>query len=143
MKIGFTGTQFGMSKNQKKEFEDFLNRNYVSNSEFHHGCCIGADTEAFNIIRKFAFKIIAHPPTNKKKVSPFTILYSDEVRDDKEYLDRNHDIVDESNILIAAPKSNKEELRSGTWATIRYAIKMKKEVIILNRYEKNKNATIK
>lgn len=31
----------------------------------------------------------------------------------------------------AAPKDFKEELRSGTWATIRYAVKQQKRVIII------------
>jgi hypothetical protein len=35
--------------------------------------------------------------------------------------------------LIATPESLTEELRSGTWATIRYARKIKKPCLILDR----------
>jgi len=48
-----------------------------------------------------------------------------------DYLARNHFIVAYSEELVAAPKSNKEELRSGTWATIRYARKRKRMVTII------------
>jgi len=46
-------------------------------------------------------------------------------------LTRNHDIVDCTELLIACPKSMKEELRSGTWATVRYARKLERPVIII------------
>ncbi len=38
-----------------------------------------------------------------------------------EELDRNREIVGLANVLIAAPLTDKEEQRSGTWATIRAA----------------------
>jgi len=44
---------------------------------------------------------------------------------------RNRDIVDATDMLIAAPATRKEVLRSGTWATIRYAKKMKKWIYII------------
>jgi predicted Rossmann fold nucleotide-binding protein DprA/Smf involved in DNA uptake len=46
-------------------------------------------------------------------------------------LERNKDIVSESDFLIAAPDSKKERLRSGTWATVRHARKLGKRVMIL------------
>jgi hypothetical protein len=51
----------------------------------------------------------------------------------KDNLTRNRDIVDTASMLIAAPEGNAERLRSGTWATVRYARKAKKKVIILSR----------
>ena len=55
----------------------------------------------------------------------------DETRKQKDYLDRNHDIVDETELLIACPKEPEEITRSGTWATIRYARKKKKKLRII------------
>lgn len=55
-----------------------------------------------------------------------------ELREPAEYLDRNHAIVDECSVLIAAPRSLTEEQRSGTWATVRYARKMGRPVVILD-----------
>lgn len=43
---------------------------------------------------------------------------------DKPYLERNANIVEESSILIACPiDKNEEEWRSGTWSTVRKARK--------------------
>lgn len=44
------------------------------------------------------------------------------------YLWRNHQIVDATSALIAAPFGFEEELRSGTWATVRYARKLGRPV---------------
>jgi len=51
---------------------------------------------------------------------------------EKTYLERNLDIVKNSSLLIACPiNKNKEELRSGTWSTIRKARKHKLTIYIL------------
>lgn len=140
MKIGFTGTQKGMTNEQVFALHKFLGEHYNIN-EFHHGQCIGADIEAHRIIRGThhlreelggflsQIKIIIHPPIDTKKVA--RVEFPFELRKPKPYLERNKDIVNETNLLIACPKNFKEELRSGTWATIRYAKKQSKEIIII------------
>jgi hypothetical protein len=85
---------------------------------FHHGQCIGSDDHAARIAKVLGCWIVSHPPTNRKAVSDFP---ADEYRAPKPYLHRNRDIVDETSILIATPGELEERLRSGTWATIRYA----------------------
>lgn len=128
MKIGFTGTQKGMTKEQKEEFSKYILG--VDITEFHHGDCIGADEEAHKIVND-AFEsvvIITHPPIEDKKRS---FVYGVTARKAKPYLERNKDIVNETDMLIACPKSDKEELRSGTWSTIRYAKMMGKRMIII------------
>jgi hypothetical protein len=50
---------------------------------------------------------------------------------EREYIARNHDIVDASAVLVATPRDWYEEQRSGTWATIRYARAQRKAVIIV------------
>ena len=50
---------------------------------------------------------------------------------EKEYLVRNHNIVDSTDMLIGCPKEMQEQLRSGTLATIRYAKKKNKKIIII------------
>ena len=59
--------------------------------------------------------------------------YSDgnEILPEKEYIERNHDVVDTCDLLIAMPNTELEVVRSGTWATIRYARKLKKVIVIL------------
>jgi hypothetical protein len=49
----------------------------------------------------------------------------------KKYVERDHDIVDETDMMISFPPTNKEILRSGTWTTIRYARKKKKKLYII------------
>lgn len=130
MKIGFTGTQIGMSERQRIEFYRQMIRHMPD--EFHHGDCIGADTDAHNlVVPMLDTRIVIHPPTKSAKRS---FLRADETLPTKPYIERNHDIVDAVDLLIAAPKNERvEELRSGTWATIRYARKTGKPVIILPR----------
>jgi hypothetical protein len=130
--IGFTGTQQGMSERQKFFFRKFLGmmlRDKDGHNYFHHGDCVGADIEAAAIAHWMGYKIILHPPiiTSKRAYCHFAW----EERKPKDYLVRNHNIVDECSLLIACPKEMKEVLRSGTWATIRYAKKQSKSVKII------------
>lgn len=130
MKIGFTGTQLGMSQHQKEQF--VLELYELNPTEFHHGDCIGADAEAHDIVREFFpdVKIVGHlPKANSKRA----YKKCDEYRDPLPYLERDHKIVDETDYLFGAPKADAEVLRSGTWATIRYARKTSKKRQILER----------
>ena len=131
MNVGFTGTQIGMTENQKYHVAMLLLS--LKGDEFHHGSCRGADTDAHRIAVCLGYEIIIHPPINPKKRSYFDI---GEVLPEKEYLERNHDIVDATDVLIATPKTEREELRSGTWATVRYARKKGKVVHIIKPNEK-------
>jgi hypothetical protein len=56
----------------------------------------------------------------------------DTVYPEKEYIERNHNIVDNTDMLIAFPSTKTEILKSGTWATIRYARKKGKKIIIID-----------
>jgi hypothetical protein len=124
LKIGFTGTRFGMSAQQKTQFEELLrsmdSRDELPILEFHHGDCLGADTHAHRIIRRHFphIRIVIHPP---REAIERAFSVGDDIRLPQTYLQRNHNIVDETDFLIAAPKDRTEVLRSGTWATIRYA----------------------
>jgi hypothetical protein len=119
--IGFTGTQKGMTDFQLAKVKDLLE--YFKNNGFntvHHGDCMGADKQFHLLADALGFRIVIHPPDNdsKRAFCPGGVLLSA-----KPYLERNRDIVKASHLLIAAPKENTEVLRSGTWATIRYAQK--------------------
>ena len=121
-KIGFTGTQKGMTLQQKDVFSKLLIK--INANELHHGDCIGADADAHDL---FTGEIHIHPPDNSsKRAFKKGIIYQE-----KSYLDRNKDIVNNCDILIATPKSETEELRSGTWSTIRYAKKIQKTIFII------------
>lgn len=140
--VGFTGTRQGMTRKQADECKDLLSRirrdtdlNQWAGTYrafFHHGDCIGADAEAHCIASELVFPhygIIIHPPTNQKMMAN---CKGAERMKPKPYLERNHDIVDASTILIATPETEEEVLRSGTWATVRYARRQNMVVKILN-----------
>jgi hypothetical protein len=134
MKIGFTGTRHGMSFGQKDRLKRILLVEQVT--EFHHGDCVGADDQADDVALELGIRVIVHPPLNdvfrahverkSYRKSPLIVLM------EKDYILRNHDIVDSTDGLIVAPSSNEETIRSGTWATYRYA-KGKKPLILLER----------
>ncbi len=127
MLIGFTGTQKGMTTRQKQSLENMLAGFKTKPYEFHHGDCEGADEQAHNIAKKHVHLIVIHPPRYHAKRA---FCFSKNIRTEKDYLERNHDIVDETETLYAAPRTKDEELRSGTWATIRYARKIGKPVTL-------------
>ena len=128
--LGFTGTQIGMTHDQLMLFADIISD--LQPVQFHHGDCIGADKEAHGIVRAILpnCNIVVHPPVKGDKRA---FCNADVILAPREYLERNRDIVDACDILIATPKSAKEELRSGTWATVRYAIKSHKPVKLILR----------
>lgn len=81
------------------------------------------------IAKSKGYRCVGHPASNvgiKRVHNKF-----DEEREEKPPLIRNKDIVNESDILIAAPNSFKELLGSGTWATVRYARKNNKKIYII------------
>lgn len=131
MIIGFTGTQRGLSATQHAALVEFFSKTEVT--EFHHGDCIGADAEAHDIATEYGIRIVIHPPLFAGKRA---CKSADVVLPPLSYLERNHAIVDAVELLVVAPESNKEELRSGTWATYRYAKKLNKPRLVLHRYPK-------
>jgi hypothetical protein len=132
MKIGFTGTQRGMTAHQKARLVTILTALWPEADElkweFHHGDCVGADFEAATIAKQLGFWIVGWPPEIATKRAYFK---SDETHDPAPYLERNRFIVNATERLIAAPKENEEVLRSGTWATIRHARKMSRPIDIV------------
>lgn len=121
MKIGFTGTQLGMTERQKDALAADLWAMGTEDEadEFHHGDCAGADAEADEIARSFGYLIVIHPPSNPAKRA-FRFQDGDVTLPEAPYLDRNKAIVEATDFLFAAPHGP-EELRSGTWSTVRYA----------------------
>lgn len=121
MKIGFTGTQDGMTPAQKKTVHNLLVQ--LQPDEVHHGLCIGSDTDFHNISKRLRLYIVGHPGRNYKGVFPkmATGCLVDELRPVLPYLQRNLEIVRETVALIATPFEDVEQRRSGTWSTVRRA----------------------
>lgn len=123
-RVGITGTRVGATEEQKTKlvqlFCEFQMR------EFHHGCCVGVDAEAFWLLFELGSGGVlhAHPPVDEKAMDVSSRDESDVIHEPKYYLERNKDIVNESDMLIVVPKENdfKEGYGGGgTWATFRYA----------------------
>ena len=125
MKIGVTGTRVGMTLKQYVTFRRVLESLWDQNEdELHHGDCIGADAQAY-AMAVGNFNIVCHPPRESRwrAFCGYGIIHPQ-----KEYTERNHDIVDACQVLIAALPDAEEAEQwmppkglSGTWATIRYA----------------------
>ncbi len=124
MIVGFTGTQVGMNDIQQANVVMWLTANNYRIASARHGDCIGADAAFHDMCLLREIDIIVHPPIDPKKrafCKGYSVIYPP-----KDYITRNHDIVDGSDILLATPQYDRETLRSGTWATIRYAKRMKR-----------------
>jgi|SRR5271157_6397207 len=126
-KVGFTGTQKGAHPAQiaaaKEKLKALKEEGF---DEFHHGACIGADEQVAKIAKELGFKVIAHPglakdPANMQFRSDWN--GSDETLGAKPFIDRDHDIVDATETMLATPLTYEEQNRSGTWTTVRYAKK--------------------
>lgn len=132
--IGFTGNRNGISESQKEGIISILN-NY-NHIVALHGDCVGSDTDFHNLCvanraknPNKVLKIHIYPPSYSGLRS---FLKGDVVKAEKPFLKRNLDIIQDCSILIACPKDkNQEELRSGTWSTIRQARKQNKQIYIL------------
>lgn len=128
IKIGFTGNRYGLRPDQKTQIEDLLDK--YDHITVSHGDCVGSDTDFHKLCMRYkrvhpekTVKIHIYPPDN-----PVLRAFNkgDVVMPEKQYLDRNMDIIKNCSVLIGCPvDKNKEELRSGTWSTIRQARKLK------------------
>lgn len=127
MQVGFTGTSRGMNQRQINTLIVWLTGNFPEYA--HHGDCIGADAEFHDLVRNHVSgcTIYIHPPADSKKRA---WMKGDVTLSTYPYLERNHNIVDASEIMLAAPATYNEQLRSGTWATVRYARRKSKPVIL-------------
>lgn len=137
MKLGFTGTQRGMTRPQWEALALWLDSRADRFFEFHHGDCVGADAEFHKWLLAYGalepVTVVIHPPVVSTKRAYVTRAWAAKwmtihVRDERPYLVRNRAIVDETNVLYAAPGEAVEQLRSGTWATVRYARKLKRAI---------------
>ena len=95
----------------------------------HHGDCVGADEQAHDMAVALGLDIIIHPPADEK-FRAFCVERVVEIRPPLPYMTRNRNMVSIVGMLIAAPAQQREIVRSGTWATIRYADKRHIPIVI-------------
>lgn len=143
MRIGFTGTREGITAAQRAIFEGCFRA--TGATEFHHGACVGADAEVAVWVATVRMpqpagaptpqltpwcRIHARPSNLPGMTDPAALRMSDFRYPEKPPLDRNRDIVDACDKLIACPRGPEEE-RSGTWATVRYARRVGRPVVVI------------
>lgn len=130
MILGFTGTREGMTNVQREGVAEFLRVNRPT--VVHHGDCIGADSEFHD-----SALLLSEPPprieTHPCDLATFRAnRKADVVHPIKSPKERNQDIVNASEQLLAAPKTVVfGSSRSGTWQTIRLALRGKKTVTVV------------
>ena len=128
--LGFTGTQRGATSAQLQTLIRLLTvGRWSCPDRFHLGYCVGADVQAAHLAYGYGITCVGHPPSNDTRRAYFEHYLT--TYEPKPYLERNREIVDACDALIACPRLSTEETRSGTWATIRYAKDRRKTVIII------------
>ena len=130
MIIGFTGTQNGMTDPQKKQVEKSLRLMYSYGSIFIHGDCIGADAEAHEIALRLGYRVWIYPGNIGAKRA--YCKGAELIVHPQNPLERNRAIAHMCDKLIATPSTKTEIVRSGTWATVRYARKEHKPRVIID-----------
>ena len=126
-RVGFTGTRQGMTGFQREVVRKVL----LTAMEAHHGDCQGADAEFHELATAGGIETVIHPPEDDKLRA---WCRGDMVLLAKPYLERNKDIVDLVDVLVACPKEAKEpriKRGSGTWQCIGYARRVGRRTLIV------------
>lgn len=128
MVVSFTGTRLGCKTTQLHEVKKFLEELRGKVAAFHNGACHGADRELFYLCMDVMPQVptFFHPSGSEQydwalREAPV----KSQVANIQPPLVRNRIMVDACDWLIACP-GGREVLRSGTWSTVRYAIKSRK-----------------
>ena len=120
-----------MTSSQKYRVEAELKcHGVIEELHAHHGNCIGSDAEFHAIVRREdpMARIFVHWPVNTYRCA---FLHGDVDLPPKDFGVRDDDIIAAANLMLATPYECHEILRgSGTWMTIRHAIKAGKPIYI-------------
>lgn len=126
MRLGFTGSRYGMTPGQTLKLLDVMG-SISGVTEMHLGGCVGVDTEVLflSIEAGFGGAIFIHPATmspgwDAKHVAEPMPEVEFWRYDAKHPLERNKDIVNACDLLIAMPASMTKRT-GGTWRTIALA----------------------
>lgn len=99
-----------------------------------HGDCVGADAEFDRLAVGLGLDRTVRPCTldeQRAHVERYTPVRPSKIFFPEPPLDRNKKIVADCDVLIACPGEATEQLRSGTWATIRHAKRVGKPCTIV------------
>lgn len=123
--VGFTGTRYGMTLKQELAFREVIAQ--LKPESFMHGDCVGADIEAHDIVKElFPLCAVYIFPATSTVHRKGTHTYPPDLP-----LKRNRKIVSMSKIMIASPLVPDEQVRGGTWSTIRFARSLLRPLYLL------------
>jgi len=126
MKLGITGTKKGGTSQQLLTARTVLLT--LKPDEVHLGDCVGVDDEIRLLCIELGLYTVGHPPIEK----PYRAFGTfNEIRPEKTRLARNDDIINETSVLMALPRSFTNLNRSGTWYTYRHAVQAQKKTILI------------
>ncbi len=143
--IGFTGTRKGLTPKQRATLREELAETLISAHKLSskimpllvHGGCVGADDEADDLANELGIRRNIYPATAQFSDPDCHFRIMDRKNSSWKFmppdlpLARNQHIVDNSGVLIACPNTRFEQIRSGTWSTVRYAKRIERSVIII------------
>lgn len=128
--FGFTGSRHGMTVKQTYTVSNFLSDLHITT--VHHGDCLGSDEEVHWLAVKFDLHVVVHPPEDNRWRAYCPLVFNlVTILPVKPYHDRNRDIVDSCDILLATPQQVNDPGKGGTWYTINYAKEQDKPVRII------------
>jgi hypothetical protein len=120
-RVGVTATRQGLTRDQLQYAEMWVAEPDV---ELRFGDCVGGDELLFRMAAEAGAYTIALPGLERPDLRAH--CPADEIREPQPNIKRNHQIVNESMVLVAFPAQHQMQHRgSGTWATIRYAIQQR------------------
>jgi hypothetical protein len=126
--LGFTGTQKGWTTEQAYSAEyaiECLRKDFLwMNNEG----CIGSDAQAAHLWQSKGGFIYLHPPILETKRA---FIQAEQTGLPLSYLERNEIIISMSSCLLATPGEMTEQLRSGTWSTVRYARRSRISIVFV------------
>jgi hypothetical protein len=127
-----------MTEAQRKAVGLWLMEHETGIRQLHHGACMGADVDFHNVCidMEMIQLIHVHPSddrfTNRlrqlKQIERVAMIWPEEAP-----LQRDLTMVQYSDVLLATPLQDDEIVRSGTWATVRRARKLRKTVHVFRR----------
>jgi hypothetical protein len=134
MKVGYSGTRRGMTDPQKQAVRMTV-WNLIGSSPrrhaVHHGDCIGGDAQFHKMCQLIGVRIVKHPANGVHAKDKANCRGAGEVRREMPPLERNKIIVLETDCMIIAPHEYEERVRSGTWATWRFAKALGRRIYLI------------
>lgn len=126
--LTITASRRGLTGAQKKRLASLIRR--IRPEEVLHGDCVGGDADCHRIVTACSRALVGVYPSDRSGQRAF--CGGVEVKAvPRPPLERNRTMVRRSSLVVAFPASFSEELRSGTWATVRHARRVGRPVVLI------------